>query len=105
MYDSCRYSINSMPSLFGEARKNSLALGDSNEEQDDEVCWYFHASACGPGGITDADSKFAKRLHDHSVAMFQKKPVGKMEFPGDWLRIKISPGEIKLDGGDDYVID
>ena len=103
MFDCCRCPIQGMPALCGRGTEEE---DDCKEEAaDNTVCKYFHISACGPGGIADADGGFAKRLYDHCVKSSQRPPKGEMAFPGDWLPVSWAPGEIVHGGGGDYSLE
>ena len=83
------------------------AGGGEMEDGDDwntDMCKYFHIQACGPGGIADADGGFANRIYDHCVKMSKRAPIGYMEWPRDWMRVRWAPGEICNSGGEDYFL-
>ena len=77
---------------------------DSDVSIGEEACKYFQIQACGPNGIADADGGFAKRFYEICRKYSTKKPIGFMKWPGDLVKVKWSPGEISLTGGEDYLV-
>ena len=67
-------------------------------------CKYFHISACGPGGIADADGGFAKRLLECCKKYAGRNPKGYMRWPHDFSKTRWAPGEMSMSGGEDYLM-
>ena len=103
VFDCCRVNISNMPGL-ATGRGAGGGDGDDGEDWNSDMCKYFHIQACGPGGIADADGGFANRLYDHCVKMTKRAPVGYMEWPRDWMRVRWTPGEMCNSGGEDYLM-
>ena len=59
VYDCCRVPISNYPGL--PAAKRGVGE-DAAVEVDNPICKYFHITACGPGGVADANGGFALRL-------------------------------------------
>ena len=79
-------------------------IESSEEEAEDEFCRYIHITACQPGGIADADGGFAERVYNHSLKYSKRNPVGFVDFPSDFTKIKWKPGELTIDGGINYLM-
>ena len=103
VFDCCRVNISNMPGL-ATGRGAGGGGEDDGEDWNSDMCKYFHIQACGPGGIADADGGFANRLYDHCLKMAKRAPVGYMEWPRDWMRVRWTPGEMCNSGGEDYLM-
>ena len=78
---------------------------DEEPEEDDEAPnKYFQIQACGPGGIAAADGGFAKKLLDTCEKYTARKPQGFIKVPGDFSKVRWSPGEMSTMGGEDYLL-
>ena len=93
--------------MHGLAMGRGASGGDVDvfdEDEQDSTVRYFHINACGPGGVAEADGGFAKKLLNTAIKFSARNPIGYMEWPRDWCRVKWSPGEICNTGGEDYLI-
>lgn len=77
IYDCCRVELKNIVGLAG-GRAVGVDGGNSDEDDSDEEppCQYFHITACGPGGIADADAGFAERVLKFACKSANKAPKG-----------------------------
>ena len=71
VYDCCRVPLSNYKGLGAPKRG---AAEDAEVEADNPICKYFHITACGPGGVAEANDDFALRLKEACEEKASKAP-------------------------------
>ena len=101
IYDCCRISLQGIKGLQG-AIKQRADQDDYSDDEQEEHCKYLRITACGPGGIAEADADFAKHVFAHSLKWTQREPPGYVVFPKDFIHHDWMDGRVLADDGENY---